>query len=56
MSRAEIWAHVFSGSDEPTSNVVDVYVGYLRRKLHRVHAPSLLRTWRGLGYQLGAAE
>jgi len=56
VSRAEIWAHVFSGSDEPTSNVVDVYVGYLRRKLHRVHAPSLLRTWRGLGYQLGAAE
>ena len=56
VSRAEIWTHVFSGSEGPSSNVVDVYVGYLRRKLHAVHAPPLLRTRRGLGYQLGVAE
>ncbi|HVP62675.1 MAG TPA: response regulator transcription factor [Myxococcaceae bacterium] len=56
VSRAEIWAHVFSGSEEPTSNVVDVYVGYLRRKLDGGHPAPLLRTRRGLGYQLGAAE
>jgi len=31
-------------------------VGYLRRKLQAVPAPPLLRTRRGLGYQLGAAE
>jgi DNA-binding response OmpR family regulator len=56
VSREEIHTHVFSGAEEPTSNVVDVYIGYLRRKLDWGRAPSFLRTRRGLGYQLGAAE
>jgi DNA-binding response OmpR family regulator len=34
------------------SNVVDVYVGYLRRKLEDDREPRLLRTIRGAGYQL----
>jgi len=54
VSRSEIWTHVFSGSEVPSSNVVDVYVGYLRKKIDAPHAPQLLRTHRGLGYQLGA--
>ena len=54
VSRSEIWTHVFSGSEVPSSNVVDVYVGYLRKKIDGPHAPQLLRTHRGLGYQLGA--
>ncbi len=36
------------------SNVVDVYVGYLRRKLEDYEEPRLLRTVRGTGYQLKA--
>src|SRR5215831_10859985 len=56
VSRTEIYAHVFSGPEAPTSNVVDVYVGYLRRKIDGGHARPLLRTRRGLGYQLGAPE
>jgi two-component system OmpR family response regulator len=56
VSRGEIHTHVFSGAEEPTSNVVDVYVGYLRRKLDCGRAPSFLRTRRGLGYQLGVPE
>ena len=56
VSRGELHTHVFSGAEEPTSNVVDVYVGYLRRKLDCGRAPSFLRTRRGLGYQLGAPE
>jgi DNA-binding response OmpR family regulator len=55
VSRSDIWAHVFAGNAvEPSSNVVDVYVGYLRRKIDFGHHPPLLRTRRGLGYQLGA--
>jgi DNA-binding response OmpR family regulator len=47
---------VYDFAAEPSSNVVDVYVGYLRRKIDRGHAAKLLRTHRGLGYSLGEAE
>ncbi|HSP20520.1 MAG TPA: response regulator transcription factor, partial [Myxococcaceae bacterium] len=56
VSRAEIHAHVFCGAEEPTSNVVDVYIGYLRRKIDDGSTTPLLRTRRGLGYQLRAPE
>jgi DNA-binding response OmpR family regulator len=36
--------------------VVDVYVGYLRKKIDDGHAVQLLRTHRGLGYSLRAIE
>ena len=35
-------------------NVVEVYVGYLRRKLAAVGAGELVRTERGRGYRLGS--
>ena len=38
------------------SNVVDVYVQRLRRKLDRPGAESIIRTRRGQGYQLTTAE
>lgn len=53
VSRTEIWEHVYDFHDSPASNVVDVYVGYLRRKLDRPGAPPLIRTRRGQGYVLG---
>jgi DNA-binding response OmpR family regulator len=34
--------------------VVDVYVGYLRRKLPPPYDHTLIRTVRGVGYQVGA--
>jgi DNA-binding response OmpR family regulator len=54
-SRTEIWDHLYDFAAEPRSNVVDVYISRLRRKLERGGAPSLLHTRRGMGYVLGEA-
>ena len=53
VTRAEIHEHVYDFAAEPGSNVVDVYVGYLRRKIDDGHAMKLIHTHRGLGYSLG---
>jgi two-component system response regulator MprA len=37
---------------DPESNIVDVYVGYLRRKIDADGEPRLLHTVRGAGYLL----
>lgn len=55
VTRAEIVEHLYDFAAEPESNVVDVYVGYLRRKLELAGEPRLIHTRRGLGYQLTAA-
>lgn len=52
VTRDQLADHVWGRDFEPTSNVVDVYVGYLRRKLDAGGARSMLRTVRGLGYML----
>jgi DNA-binding response OmpR family regulator len=56
VSRTEVWEHVYDFAAEPSSNVVDVYVGYLRRKIGDGEGGStrLIRTHRGLGYSLDA--
>ncbi|MCC7334501.1 MAG: response regulator transcription factor [Pirellulaceae bacterium] len=54
VSRTDIWTHLYEMSDESTSNVVDVYVGYLRRKLETGGGARLIHTRRGLGYVLEA--
>jgi len=54
VTRAEIHDHVYDFAAEPGSNVVDVYVGYLRKKIDEGHAVKLIQTHRGLGYSLGA--
>ncbi len=56
VSRSEILEHLYDLAEEPQSNVVDVYVGYLRRKLDDGHPLKLLQTHRGLGYSLGVPE
>jgi DNA-binding response OmpR family regulator len=53
VSRAEIWQHLYDFDAQSTSNVVDVYIGCLRRKLDRPGETSLIQTRRGLGYVLG---
>jgi DNA-binding response OmpR family regulator len=55
VSRTDIWEHVYDFRSEAHSNVVDVYVGYLRRKLERDGRPRLIHTRRGQGYVLGEA-
>jgi DNA-binding response OmpR family regulator len=58
VTRDEIWEHVYDFAAERSSNVVDVYVGYLRRKLGDGEggAARLIHTHRGLGYSLGLPE
>jgi DNA-binding response OmpR family regulator len=48
MSREQLLSHVWGYDFDPGSNVVDVYVGYLRRKLGRER----IETVRGMGYAL----
>ncbi len=55
VSRGDIAEHVWDEHYDPLSNVVDVYVQRLRRKLDRVGSESLIRTRRGEGYQLATA-
>ena len=54
VSREEIAEHVWDNRYDPCSNVIDVYVRRLRRKLDR-GAASVIRTRRGAGYQLSGA-
>lgn len=53
VSRADIWEHLYDFLNNSTSNVVDVYIGYLRKKIDLPGRPSLIRTVRGRGYALG---
>lgn len=48
LSRQQILSHVWGYDFDSGSNVVDVYVGYLRKKL----GPDLIETVRGMGYRL----
>jgi two-component system response regulator MprA len=50
-TRDQIAEHVW-GFDSIASNVIDVYVAALRRKLGDHHEPRLLQTVRGVGYEL----
>lgn len=53
VSRAQLADHVWGNEYDPFSNVADVYVGYLRRKLTAAGIPgTLIQTIRGLGYML----
>jgi two-component system response regulator MprA len=52
LSREQILEAVWNLGDGATSNVVDVYVGYLRQKLEADGEPRLLHTVRGVGYAL----
>jgi two-component system, OmpR family, response regulator len=47
ITRTKLWEHVWETGSEPDSNVVDVYIGYLRQKLGRER----IETVRGQGYR-----
>ncbi len=52
LSRSMIAEHVWDGDTEHLSNVIDVYIRYLRRKLCDQNEPDVIYTVRGSGYQL----
>lgn len=52
VSREQIEANVWSLHNETTSNVVDVYIRYLRRKLDENFDTKMIQTIRGTGYML----
>jgi DNA-binding response OmpR family regulator len=53
VSRDEIRQHVYDFDSIPGSNVIDVYIRSLRRKVERPGLPCLIHTRRGHGYSLG---
>lgn len=54
LSRTQIGEHVWGIDFFSESNVVDVYIRYLRRKIDQEEAPKLIRTVRGVGYLISA--
>jgi two-component system OmpR family response regulator len=54
VSRTALLDHVWDENFEGSTNIVDVYVGYLRRKLEQPFGRPLIRTIRGVGYALEA--
>jgi len=52
VSRSMIWEHLYDEHDENTSNVVDVYIRYLRTKIDKGFNPPLILTRWGEGYLL----
>jgi len=52
LSREQILGAVWGYDHDPGTNIVDVYVGYLRRKLSGVGDPAPIETVRSVGYRL----
>jgi DNA-binding response OmpR family regulator len=52
VTRTMIWEHLYDEQDETTSNVVDVYIRYLRTKIDKGFEPPLIMTRWGEGYML----
>jgi DNA-binding response OmpR family regulator len=52
VTRTMIWEHLYDEYDENTSNVVDVYIRYLRNKIDKGFDPPLILTRWGEGYML----
>ena len=52
LTRDQITEHVWRQDAEPSTNVVDVYINYLRKKIDIDGLPPLLHTVRGVGYVL----
>lgn len=52
LSRGMIADHVWNDETENLSNIIDVYIRYLRRKLCEAGEPDIIHTVRGYGYQV----
>ena len=56
VTRDQLVAHAYAGDPEPESNVIEVFVGHLRRKIDRDEGPRLIHTRRGMGDVLEVGE
>jgi DNA-binding response OmpR family regulator len=56
ITRNMIIEHVWKLSPDTMTNVVDVYVNYLRKKIDEGSNVKLIRTIRGVGYEFGISE
>lgn len=58
LSKQQILDHVWGGEVDPFSNVIDVYMGYLRNKIDRPfpNSVALITTIKGLGYKIDATS
>ena len=57
MSRStKVFCHVWNFDFYNESNVVDVYIGYIRRKLEKAGGHPFIHTIRGVGYRLSAGN
>ena len=56
LTRPMLAEHVWGIDFDTESNVIDVYVGYLRRKIDEADEPRLLHTVRGAGYTLKTGD
>jgi DNA-binding response OmpR family regulator len=56
ITRNMIIEHVWKLSPDTMTNVVDVYVNYLRKKIDETAKVKLIRTVRGIGYEFGVNE
>lgn len=54
LSRTMIVEHVWDQSFEGLTNIVDVYIRQLRKKVDEAYEPKLIRTVRGVGYSIGS--
>ena len=52
VTRSMVWEHLYDENDDNTSNVVDVYVRYLRNKIDKNFTPPLILTRWGEGYMI----
>ncbi len=52
VSREQISQQVWKQEFDPSTNIVDVYINYLRRKVDVEGEPSLVQTIRGVGYMV----
>lgn len=56
VTRSMIVEHVWKLSSDTMTNVVDVYINYLRKKIDDGFESKLIRTIRGMGYQIGGGD
>jgi two-component system copper resistance phosphate regulon response regulator CusR len=56
VTRADILKQVWKAHIDPHTNVVDVYVNYLRKKIERAFERKLIHTVRGIGYEMRVNE
>ncbi|WP_129783332.1 response regulator transcription factor [Promicromonospora panici] len=56
LTRSQLYSSVWGEDLDGMSNTLDVYVGYLRRKLEAAGSPRLVHTMRGVGYLVRGSE